>query len=73
MTFSLKAMKTMSINLGFLTETKLINDTYTTKAHGYVVTATQAKSHHQGVALFYNKTTSLFTLELTTTFGPSVI
>jgi exonuclease III len=74
MTFALKAMKTMGINLGILTEDKLIDNTYTTNAHGYVVVATQAKSHHQGgVALFYNKTTSLFTLKGTTSFGPNVI
>jgi exonuclease III len=74
MTFALKAMKTMGINLGILTETKLIDDTYTTDAHGYAVVATKAKSHHQGgVALFYNKATSFFTLEGTTSFRPNVI
>jgi exonuclease III len=60
--------------MGFLTKTKLISDPYPTKAHGYNVIATQAKSHHQGRgALLYQATNKCFTLEVTCTFGPNVI
>jgi hypothetical protein len=74
LTFALTSMKAMGISLGILTETKLIDDTYPTTAHGYTVVATSAKSHHQGgLALFHQTDAKSFTLEGTSAFGPNVI
>jgi hypothetical protein len=74
LTFALKSMKAMGIRLGILMETKLINDTYPTIAHGYTVVATSAKLHHQGgLALFHQTDAKSFTLEGTSAFGPNVI
>jgi exonuclease III len=64
----------MGISLGILTETKLVDDIYPTNAHGYTITATSGKNHHQGgVALFYKTDTTVSTLEGTCQFGPNII
>jgi exonuclease III len=71
---ALRCMRLMGMDLGILTETKLVNGTYTREAEGYEVVATEAKSTHQGgVALFYRKTTENWVIEGTRSFGPNVI
>jgi hypothetical protein len=44
--FAQKAMKNMNMTMGFLTKTKLVLDTYSTKLHGYNILATEAESYH---------------------------
>jgi exonuclease III len=71
---ALRCMRLMGMDLGVLTETKLVDGTYTREAEGYEVVATEAKSNHQGgVALFYRKTSENWVIEGTRPFGPNVI
>ena len=69
----LRCMRMMNIDIGFLTETKLIQGFHTQGAEGYEVIATEARSRHQGgVALCYRKSAN-FHIEGTSTVGPNVI
>ena len=64
----------MNIDLAILTETKIVNEIYAREAEGYSITATVAKSFHQGgVALVHRKESDRFTVEGTLAFGPNVI
>ena len=49
----LRAMNHMHIDFGFLTETKLSHDKYTTRCEGYTVYSTQTNGFQGGVAIFY--------------------
>ena len=61
-------------DLAILTETKIVNEIYAREAEGYSITATVAKSFHQGgVALVHRKESDRFTVEGTLAFGPNVI
>jgi exonuclease III len=53
MALAMETMRTMKINVGILTETKVAEGIYTKAAHGYSIVATEAQSNYQGVALFY--------------------
>jgi exonuclease III len=69
----LRCMRIMNMDLGILTETKLVQGYHTTKAEGYDIVTTEARSTHQGgVALFYRKSAN-FHIEGTRSFGPNVI
>jgi len=69
----MRCMRLMNIDLGILTETKLVQGCHTVSAEGYDIVASAAKSKHQGgVALFYRKSKN-FHVEGTRTFGPNVI
>jgi exonuclease III len=69
---AMRCMRTMNIDIGLITETKL-QGYHTTLCEGYDIVATKAKSKHQGgVALCYRKS-DYFHVEGTRTFGPNVI
>jgi exonuclease III len=71
---AMKAIRSMNIDLGLLTKTKLTDNTYTMDSNRYEIFVTPAASKHQGgVALFYDKKSPLFAIEGTKTFGPNVI
>jgi exonuclease III len=70
---SLRCMKTMGIDIGFLLETKLIKGFHATNCEGYEIFATESNNQHQGgAALFYRKSDNFHT-EGTKSFGPNVI
>ena len=51
-----RCLEKMNIDLAILTETKIVNEMYAREAAGYTITATVAKSKHQGgVALIHRK------------------
>jgi hypothetical protein len=71
---AIKTLKVMNINIGVLTETKVSEGMYTKAAHGYTITATEARNNHQGgAALFYLTNNNQFTIEGTRSFGPNII
>lgn len=70
---AMRTMRHMNMDLGILTETKLVKDFHTTRCEGYEIVSTKAKSKHQGgVVLFYQQSTK-WHIEGTKTFGPNVI
>ena len=72
MQMALKCMGEMKIDLGILTETKIVTDVHARSWDGYSLSATQADSTHQGgVALFYRTRSDAFVIEGTRTFGPN--
>ena len=69
----MRCMRMMNIDLGVLTETKLVRGRHTVSTEGFEIVTTEAKSKHQGgVALFYRKSEN-FHVEGTKAFGPNVI
>lgn len=69
---AMRCLKTMNIDVGLITETKM-QGCHTTCCEGYDIVATRAKSKHQGgVALCYRKS-DCFHFEGTRAFGPNVI
>ena len=69
-----RCLKQMNVDLALLTETKIVNELYTRGAEGYTITATKAKSIHQGgVALVHRSHSDNFAVEGTRAFGPNVI
>lgn len=69
---ALRCVRSMTIDIAVLTESKLQND-HTINCEGYEIVATTAKSKWQGgVALCYRKS-DVFHLEDTRIFGPNVI
>ena len=74
MALAMHAIKKMKISWGILTETKLIEDTYTKNSNGYTIIATESQDCHKGgVALFYVNDSKLFTIEGVKSFGMNVI
>ena len=70
---TMRTMRHTNMDLGILTETKLVEDFYTTRCEGYDIVSTKAKSKHQGgVILFYQQSTK-WHIEGTNTFSPNVI
>jgi hypothetical protein len=69
MALVMKTMRTMKINIGILTETKVDEGMYTKAAHGHTIFATEARSNYQG-GVAENKQ---FIIEGTRSFGPNVI
>lgn len=68
----MRCIRTMNIDLGLITETKL-QGCHTTYCEGYDIVASVAKSKNQGgVALVYRKS-DYFHIEGTRLFGPNVI
>jgi exonuclease III len=53
---AMRTMRHMHMDLGILTETKLVEGFHTTKCEGYEIVATKAKNHHQGGVLLFYKT-----------------
>lgn len=44
---AMKSMRTMNMDIGILTETRVIDDKYTEFTHGYTIVANKAKNRHQ--------------------------
>jgi hypothetical protein len=62
--FALKTMYAMGISMGIFTKKKLIDNTYPTNTHGYMIVATTDKSNHQGgIALFHQTAATSFHLK----------
>jgi exonuclease III len=69
----MRCMRVMNIDLGLLTETKLVKGKHTVSTEGCDIVTTEAKSKHQGgVALFYRKSEN-FHVGGTKAYGPNVI
>ncbi len=61
---ALRAMEDINTDIALLTETKLCDERYAKKGHGYTVFATQAPSTQQGgVALVWKTAATHWTLE----------
>ena len=64
----------MKVDIGFFTETKIVNEYYTKDCCDYAVFATHAPSRFQGgVALFYRYDNPQFSVEGIQSYGPNVI
>jgi exonuclease III len=70
---AMRTMRMMHMDLGILTETKLVEGFHTTKCEGYDIVATKARNHHQGGVLLFYKTSKHWHVEGTKTYGPNVI
>ncbi len=70
---ALRMMRLMNMDIGVLTETKLVDGYHTRKTEGYDIITTEAKNHHQGgVALFYRESDE-WHVKGTRSYGPNVI
>lgn len=70
---AMRAIRQMNMDLGILTETKLVEGLHTTNCEGYEIISTKAKSQHQGGVALFCQTSKEWHLEGTQTFGPNVI
>ncbi len=70
---AMRMMNQMNVDLGILTETKLVDGYHTRRTSGYDIITTEAKSQHiGGVALFY-RINKNWHIEGTKAYGPNVI
>ena len=73
LTFALKTLQLMKIDVAVLTETKLAVNTYTREAYGYTVYATDEQNNHKGGVALVIRESNKFVIEGVEKYGTNVI